>query len=217
MPIHERRTDRGARVALVLHRHLGAELRVLRRQAGLSQRRIAREIGVDHAVVSRIEAGSAAMTTIDTYARLFAVLGARLSVKVYPEAQALRDEAHLRLIARLRSLLHAAIRIRTEVPLGMVGDLRAWDAELSIDGGSVMVEAETVLDDVQALERRIALKCRDGNVDVVLLLVSDTDRNRRILREHREALRARFPMDARAALACLRAGRLPPVGAIIVI
>ena len=168
-------------------------------------------------MISRIEAGSAAATTLDTYARLFAVLGGRLSAKVYPEADPLRDEAHLRLIQRLRNRLHAAIRMRTEVALGLPDDLRAWDAELAVGAQSVKVEAETVLEDIQALDRRIALKAQDGQVDVVLLLVADTDRNRRILRTHREALRGRFPMDSRAALAFLRAGRLPPVGAIIVL
>ena len=202
---------------MLLHRRLGQELRALRRQAGLSQRRLATEVGVDHAVISRIEAGGAAATTLDLYARLFAVLGGRLSVKVYPEGDALRDEAHVRLIGRLRALLHAAIRIRTEVPLGIQGDLRAWDVELAVDGVAVALEAETVLDDVQALERRIALKAQDGGVDVVLLLVADTARNRRILRANRESLRTRFPLDTRAAMAYLRGGRLPPVGAIIVL
>ena len=42
-------------------------------------------------------------------------------------------------------------------------------------------EAETVLDDVQALERRLALKVRDGGVDGVILVIADTARNRRAL------------------------------------
>jgi len=217
MPVQERRVDRGARVAILLHRRLAEELRSLRRQAGLSQRRLAAEVGVDHATVSRIESGGAMATTLDVYARLFAVLGGRLSVKVYPEADPLRDAAHARLIERLRGLLHAEIRLRTEVPLGILGDLRAWDATLSRGTDRVMLEAETVLDDLQALERRVALKAQDSAVDVVLLLVADTDRNRRILRAHRETLRARFPLDTRAAMALLRAGDLPTAGAIIVL
>lgn len=172
MAVNERRTDRGARVAIQLHRRLGLELRSLRRRAGLSQRRLAAEVGIDHAIVSRIEAGGDTATTLDVYARLFAVLGCRLSAKVYPEADPLRDEAQLRLIERLRALLHAAVRARTEVPLGIPGDLRAWDLELSIPGQTVTVEAETVLDGMQALERRIALKAQDGAVEVVLLLVA---------------------------------------------
>jgi transcriptional regulator with XRE-family HTH domain len=216
VPIHERRVDRGARIAMLLHRHLGQEIRDLRRSSGPSQRRLADELGMSHAVISRLETGESA-TTLETYARLFAVLGSRLSIKVYPEASPLRDEAHLRLMERLRSLLHGAIRVRTEVPLGLPDDLRAWDMELSIGTEAAKVEAETVLDDLQALERRIALKAQDGNTDLVLLLVADTDRNRRVLRAHRETLRARFPLDTREALGHLRAGRLPPASAIILL
>lgn len=213
----ERRADRGARVARILHRKLGQELRDLRRQSGLSQRRIAAEIGVDHGVVSRIESGAAGVASLETYAKLFAVLGARLSLKVYPEGEPLRDEAQLRLIARLLQLLHAAIRVARGVPMGIPDDLRAWDLVLSVDDDRAAVEAETVLDDLQALERKITLKMQDSGIEVVILLVADTDRNRRILRAHREVLRARFPLDTREAMAYLRAGKLPPQSAIVIL
>ena len=48
-------------------------------------------------------------------------------------------------------------------------------------GWSVAVEAETVLDDLQATERRLSLKVRDGGIERVILLVADTRRNRRAL------------------------------------
>jgi hypothetical protein len=95
------------------------------------------------------------------------------------------------------------------VPIPIHGDRRAWDA--------IAVEAETRLRDIQALERRIALKQRDGGVDVVILLVNDTAANRRVLAAHREALRARFPLDGRAILAALRAGRAPQDSGIVVL
>lgn len=202
---------------MIIHRKLGDELRALRRQAGVSQRWLAAQVGVDHSVISRVEAGTAMATTLDVYARVFAVLGAKLSVKVYPDGDPVRDEAHLRLIERLVRLLHAAIRVQREVPLGVANDLRAWDVLLSVGIRVVAVEAEMVLDDLQALERRIALKQQDGGIEVVILLVADTRRNRRILAVHREALRARFPLDTRAALAYLRAGQLPPSSAIVIL
>jgi transcriptional regulator with XRE-family HTH domain len=217
MPVHERRADRGAHLARVLHRKLGQELRDLRRQAGLSQRRLATEIGVDHAVVSRIERGTSVPARLDVYAQLFAVLGGRLSVKVYPEGDPLRDEAQLKLIERLCRILHAAIRVQREVPLGIEGDLRAWDLLLSVGLAVVAVEAESMLDDLQALERKIALKQQDSGVKVVILLVLGSERNRRILRAHREVLRDRFPLDTREALAYLRVGQLPPRSAIVLL
>ena len=189
----------------------------MRRRAGLSQRWLGEQVGVTHSVISRIEAGSGTATTLDLYARLFAILGGRLSVQVYPEADPLRDAAHLRLIQRLLDLLHATIAVSREVPLGIPKDLRAWDLMLRAAGRRVAVEAETVLDDLQALERKIALKQQDGGVEVIILLIADTKRNRRILAAHREALRARFPLDSRAALAHLRAGRVPPASAIILL
>ena len=74
-----------------------------------------------------------------------------------------------------------------------------------------------MLRDVQALERRIALKKRDGDVDAVILLVRDTRWNRHVLREWRALLSAAFPADSRQALADLAAGRLPDQDALILL
>jgi hypothetical protein len=54
-------------------------------------------------------------------------------------------------------------------------------------------------------------------VGVVILLVNDTAANRRVLAAHREALRARFPLDGRAILQALRAGRAPTASGIVVL
>lgn len=217
MAVAERRRDRGSAQARELHRKLGAELRTHRRRAGWSQRRLGQTAGCSHMTVSRIEAGRADGTSLELYGRLFAVLGGRLSVKVYPDGDPVRDEAQLRTGARLRAQTAQPIGVRTEVSLGIPNDLRAWDQVLHVPDDWVPVEVETRLEDLQGLEREIELKMRDGGADRVILLVADTERNRRILREHREVLRARFPLDTREALAYLRAGRLPPVGAVIVL
>lgn len=171
---------------------------------------------MDHAVVSRIETGVSAPATLDVYSRLFAVVGARLSIKVYPDGNPLRDHPQLRLIGRFLPELHVAIRIQREVGMGIAGDLRAWDVVLSVADAMCAIDAETILDDLQALERKIALKQQDSGIKVVHLLVSGTERNRRILRANREVLRARFPLDTREAMAYLRRAELPPQGAIIV-
>ena len=71
--------------------------------------------------------------------------------------------------------------------------------------------------DLQALERRHALKVRDGGVDLLLLVVADTIRNRSVLRMHREQLRALLPLDSRDVLASLRAGQLPRESGIVVL
>jgi hypothetical protein len=80
------------------------------------------------------------------------------------------------------------------------------------------MEAEVHLCDVQALARRIALKLRDDpGVDRVILLVARSAHNRAVLREHREALRAEFPLDGAAILAQLRRGELPRGSGILVL
>ena len=70
--------------------------------------------------------------------------------------------------------------------------------------------------DLQATERKIALKMADDQVDVVILLVADTPRNRRVLREFRELIATRFPLDTRAIMRQLRAGRLPERSGVVV-
>ena len=72
----------------------------------------------------------------------------------------------------------------------------------------VLVEAETRLYDVQALERRIGAKQRDLGLDRVILLLADTATNRRAVAVIPELAR-RFPIAARTCLRALAAGDDP--------
>jgi transcriptional regulator with XRE-family HTH domain len=194
---------------------LAEELRNARQAAGLSQEMVGRAVGVSGAHVARLECAAVPGASVVLFARLFAVLGMRLSARPYPEGPPVRDAAHARLLARFRAELPPSTSFRTEVPLGRGSDLRAWDAEIEDVDGSCKLEAETVLADLQATERRIALKMADDSVECVILLVADTHRNRRVLREFREMLRARFPLDTRQVLRELRAGRLPDQSGVV--
>ncbi|HEX7949162.1 MAG TPA: hypothetical protein VF494_02345, partial [Candidatus Limnocylindrales bacterium] len=78
-------------------------------------------------------------------------------------------------------------------------------------------EAESRLGDLQAMERRLALKCRDGGIDRVILLVNDTAANRRVVRLHLDALRVRFPLAGREVLAALHAGEAPASNGLIML
>ena len=113
--------------------------------------------------------------------------------------------------------MHASLTWRTEVPLPIMGDRRAWDAVIRGRGFVVAVKAETRPLDVQAVSRRIALKRRDGGVDGVLLLVSDTRHNRSALAVSRETLRSDFPGDTRVILQRLGTAEDPGGGGIIVL
>jgi hypothetical protein len=81
----------------------------------------------------------------------------------------------------------------------------------------IAVEAETVVDDVQALERRLALKRRDGAVDHVVLLVARTPRNRVAIEAAGPGLREAFPVDARTMLGALKDGRDPGGSGIVML
>jgi hypothetical protein len=103
------------------------------------------------------------------------------------------------------------------VPLPSAGDLRAWDALLRGSGWRCGVEAETRPRDLQALERRLALKQRDGAVDMLVLLLLDSRYNRALVREHADALHARFPVRGVRALELLGAGVSPGERAVILL
>ena len=142
-------------------------------------------------------------------------LGLALPLKPYPSGDALRDAGQARLLERFRQRLHPSLRWQTEVPLPIPGDRRAWDAVCGRAAWRVGVEAETVLDDSQALERRVGLKRRDGGVDHVVILIADTPRNRRALEAAATAFSG-FPLRTRELMTALGAGHEPSGSGIVV-
>lgn len=97
------------------------------------------------------------------------------------------------------------------------GDARALDGMIPIGPVRIGVEAEARLGDLQAIDRRAQLKKRDAGLDCLILLVADTRANRRVLAEHREVLRAGYPLDTKDVLAALRRGEMPPGDGIVVL
>lgn len=173
-------------------------------------------IGTSHAKVGRFERSDVAYPDLEFLGAYCAVVGLDLVLRTYPAGDPIRDRAQLALLDRFRARLHRILRWRTEVPLGIEGDLRAWDAVIQGAGWRIGVEAETALDDVQAVERRLMLKRRDGQVDHVILLIADTRRNRRAL----AAAPASFgdlPLRTREVLTALREGRDPVESGIVVL
>jgi transcriptional regulator with XRE-family HTH domain len=195
---------------------LGTEARDARLGAGLSLRVVAGATGISRSHLSRIERGRADEVPLRTLAVLFATLRMRLSARPYPEGPPLRDVAHARLLSRFRGRLPPAIEFRTEVPLALRGDLRTWDAEIRAHGQTCKIEAETVLRDLQATDRRVALKMADDDVAIVVLLVAATRRNRSVLRELRDLVRERYPFQTRDVMAALRASRIPDQSGVVV-
>jgi transcriptional regulator with XRE-family HTH domain len=194
----------------------GTEIRVARRGAGLSLRAAAAAAGISHSSFGRTERGLVHNVSIDRLCRAATVVGLQLSVRFYPSGDPVRDSAHSQLLAAFRSRLPTATPWTTEVPLPIPGDLRALDAQANLDR-VVGIEAETHLTDLQALERRLALKKRDAQLDRLVLLVADTKHNRDVLGIHRNALRPSFPLDTRGMLVHLARGIAPPADGIVLL
>ena len=217
MATRERLVDRGTRRGRRLLIELGEELRNARLLAGLSQSALARAAGTSAPQISRIEHGEHEAVSLVVLARLYAVVGNDLTARAYPVGNPLRDAAHLRLLERFRGRLSPALGWRTEVPLPLPGDARAWDGVVSGDGWLIGVEAETRLHDLQALERRVALKRRDGAVERVVLVVADTRSNRRVIAAHEPELRRWLPLPGRQALSALASAREPSDSAFVLV
>ncbi len=165
--------------------------------------------------MERIEAGRRP-TTIREYAALGAAVGLDIRLRAYPAGDAIRDAGSQRLLERLHARLHPRLRWSTEVVLPIDGDLRAWDAIIRGEAWRLAVEAETVLDDIQAVERSLALKQRDGGIDHAILLVADTRRNRMALAAAPGAFAA-LPLRTRGVLRALGAGRDPGSSGIVIL
>jgi transcriptional regulator with XRE-family HTH domain len=215
MPISERAADRGARRGRQLRTKVVSEFINTRIGHGVSQRELARQVRMSHTKVRRVEAGQAELS-IELAARLAAVLGLELNVSVHPDGEPVRDKAHLALLERIRRRVPHEIRWGTEVPMPIAGDRRSADAVIEGAAMAAMVEAETYLGDIQALERGISAKQRDLQIARVILLVADTRHNRHVIANVPELTR-RFPIATRACLAALTRGRDPGGDCLLVL
>jgi transcriptional regulator with XRE-family HTH domain len=223
MATRERSIDRGRRLARADLLRIGGEVRDARRILGLSLDLVAATAGLSPSQAGRIERATLATASVDQLARLGSAVGLDVRVRAYPGPDPVRDAAHIALLERLRPRLHPELTFRTEVPLEIAGDQRAWDASIGrlLDGAGRLaelpVEAETRLVDVQAQLRRIALKARDAGVRDILLLVADTHRNRQAIRYARSSLDETFPIPVRSILSALGSGRHPGGSGLVVL
>jgi transcriptional regulator with XRE-family HTH domain len=216
MATRERPADRGRRRAIDALERLGREHRQARIGAGLSLRAVGDSSGTSHQRVLRFERGTIRRPSIEDVGAWCEIVGLELAIRAYPAGDPLRDAGQLRLLERLRRRLHPSLGWRTEVPLAVEGDRRAWDAVITGPGWQVAVEAETVLRDVQALERRLNVKRRDGRAEGVLLVIADTAANRVGLATASTSFPG-FDRRARRVLAALDAGRDPGSDALLLL
>lgn len=184
--------------------------------AGLSSRGVGHAAAISHTQLIRIERGLAPHVDVVVLARLASVLGHELSLRIHPITAAVRDKAHLALLARFAARLGPGITWRTEVPIPIAGDLRSADAVTAGPDFDAVVEAETRLHDVQATERRLRAKQRDLGAARAILLVADTRHNRAVIAAVPE-LQRQFPVKTRTCLAALRKGRDPGADCLVIL
>ena len=182
----------------------------------MSQDAIGEACGISGSAAGRIESGITKKVDVVTLAAIAAAVGLELRLRAYLSGDAIRDAGQVRLLERLKRLVHPSLGWATEVVLPVEGDRHAWDAMIRGTDWCVAVEAETVLDDLQAVERRLNLKRRDGHVDHVILLVADTRRNRRALASAPSAF-TDLQASPRNILRALRDGRDPGASGIVIL
>jgi transcriptional regulator with XRE-family HTH domain len=217
MATKEKPVDRGTRKARAACTAFGDELRRARTEHGLSQHEVGRAVGLSKNHVSRIERGLVPALSFHHACRLTAVVGLDLSIRAHPAGQPIGDVAHRALLDRFKASLPKIGEWHYEMPLPGDDDDRAWDAVLVLRAGRLAIEAETRVADLQALQRRLALKKRDDpRTGALALILADSRHNRLIVRENRAALAADFPLN-RADLAAAPVQSTLPDGDALVL
>lgn len=214
---HEKADDWAKREAQGALIGAGRDIRRARLNHDLSQGTAGRSMGMSASAWSRLERGVSPCLPVADLARAAAVVGLDLSVRLYPGGKPVRDQAHLQLLERFRLRLGRGVRWQTEVPLPGRGDRRAWDALACAQEIRTGVEAETRARDSQDLQRRLTLKRRDGRVDHVVLLLSDTRHNRRFVRAAGAGFLADFPVPGPVALERLARAEDPGGSTIVLL
>ena len=179
-------------------------------------------MGLTGQQVGRICSGRSPHLSIVRIAQLYALVGLDLSARGFASGQPLRDAGHVALLNRFQARLGSGLRWRTEVPVASASiegprDFRAWDAVVGGVDWEIGVEAETHVRDLQALERRLALKQRDGAMSVLILVLGDTRHHRELMSGAGMALRSAFPTTARAALRSLGRAESPASNAVVLL
>jgi transcriptional regulator with XRE-family HTH domain len=217
MPTRDRLVDRATRRTRRSTLVIGEEVRTARVIAGLSLAKVAQAVGMSAAQVSRLERGMVRHVDLVALDRVMATVGLDLSLRAYPAGPAIRDAAHVALLDRLRVRLDPGWHWRVEVPVGISGDPRAWDAVARCGGVSVAFAVETRLYDVQAQVRRAKAKWQIGGATRLIVVVSATRLNHTVLREVRSLLSGDLPLGTRAVMTALAAGRDPGANGLVVL
>jgi transcriptional regulator with XRE-family HTH domain len=197
------------------------ELRSSRLDAGLTQREVADLIGVAPSNLWRLEAGQVSDVTVERLSEIASVLGYEISLGLHPVGDPVRDKGQLAIGRRFEELLSDKWQVTDETLLPGAGDLRAWDKLLRLRESRpphlVGVDIETRVHDVQALVRRTRGRERDGRVAVILIVLSDSAHNRRLVDQLRVSLGAAYATTSRSIFRSLRSGERLVGGGVVLV
>jgi transcriptional regulator with XRE-family HTH domain len=180
-----------------------------RSDAGLSVRRLAEAAGISHATLLSIERGMRDPTT-EVVARVAAVLGMSLSVRLYPGTGPLiRDQHQAAMLGALIGIAHP--RWRRQLEVAVYRPVRGFiDCVLDASGEPVVAcEAESDLRRIEQQVRWSSAKAdalvaaRTGDASTgppirvaCLLLLRSTTRTRSVVAQHSELLATAYPARA---------------------
>ena len=216
MPVTERVTDAGIRRGRQLELMIGREIRRGRRMAGLSQNALGRLVNVSDSEIGRIERGEADWLSVRDASKILSAVGLKLWMQTFLLGSPLHDAGHLRLLAEFESRLSPSVTPVREWPIPGSPGGRALDLLLVGLPKRTGAEAETVVDDLQALERDMNVKKREADLERMVLVVRGSHRNRGIIRDS-PAFRRSFPATTGGILAALSTGRDPGADGIVLI
>ena len=188
----------------------GLSIRALRRHHGWTQQELGAKCGLTQGAISKIERGLADHFTVQALARVVAALGARISVRVLYQGEALDrlpDTDHAAIVERIVQYLRArGWDVVPEATFSIYGERGSIDilAFHPATGALLVIEVKSVVPDVQATLAGIDRKARLAqqvarergwqvtSVSRWLVLPGDTTSRRRIER-HEATFRAALP------------------------
>lgn len=221
MATKETHLQRGRRRARTATERTLNELAESRRTLNLSQRTVAMELGINQSQYWRIEARKVEDLTVTRVFEIASVLGYEVALTLHPIGDPIRDAAQQSVSKRFDAILAPTWIVVDEALLPNPGDRRSWDKLLRLTGGAerhvVGVDLESRIYDIQALVRRTRERERDGGVDEILIVLSDSAHNRRLASSLAEALGPPYATPAVEIRKALRRGEpLPGSGVILI-
>jgi transcriptional regulator with XRE-family HTH domain len=212
---------------------LGLAIRALRRRRGWTQHQLGAQSAISQQVISRIERGQAAASTLATLERLTGALGARLEIRTLWQGEhldRLLDQRHAGLVEAVgRHLVAAGWTTEVEVTFSINGERGsidllafhpAWDHLLVVEVKSVVPDIQAMLagldrkhrlGPVIARERRLRLRMTSR----LLVLPADRTAWRRVA-SHYSTFEAALPMRTREVRRWIMQPDRPAAGLLFV-